>query len=234
LQQPSSLLERALLETGVDVSVSAATRSAVLDALGLESKPLAVASVRGLPFRRGAILLAALVVSAVAVAIPMAQRVRVDAPPLNSTEVVGARLKPSVRPESRSAARGDAVDAEGAETSETSLARTDITRVADESAPARASGSRGAGRNALAAEIAALDAARNRLNAGEPQTALTLLDNYTREFSKPRLALEAEVLRIDALSRSGQTDAARRRAAAFVRNHPKGVLTARVRRYLEQ
>jgi hypothetical protein len=44
--------------------------------------------------------------------------------------------------------------------------------------------------------------------------------------------LEAEVLRIDALDRAGQAEAARRHAEMFVQKHPKGVLTGRVRRYL--
>jgi hypothetical protein len=37
------------------------------------------------------------------------------------------------------------------------------------------------------------------------------------------------VLRIDALARSGHTDAARLRANAFLRRHPTSVLASRVR-----
>jgi len=89
-------------------------------------------------------------------------------------------------------------------------------------------------RNALAAELAALDVVRIKLNAGEPRAAQQVLDAYQRDFPKARLALEAEVLRIDALDRAGQSEAARKRAAAFIQAHPKGVLTGRVRRYLDK
>jgi len=39
------------------------------------------------------------------------------------------------------------------------------------------------------------------------------------------------VLRIGALAKSGQTDAARKRAEAFLRRHPDSVLASRVRSY---
>jgi hypothetical protein len=86
--------------------------------------------------------------------------------------------------------------------------------------------------SALAAELSALDAARARLDAGDPSGALSRLDDYTRSFPRGRLALEAEVLRIDALSRSGQRAAAEKRAATFLRRHPNSVLASRVRAYL--
>jgi hypothetical protein len=51
-------------------------------------------------------------------------------------------------------------------------------------------------------------------------------------YPRGRLSLEAEVLRIDALERSGQSESARRRAELFLRHHPKSVLAPRVRRFL--
>jgi hypothetical protein len=86
--------------------------------------------------------------------------------------------------------------------------------------------------SALAAELAALDIARSRLNAGDANGALLRLDEYTRAYPRGRLALEAEVLRIDALSRSGQRAAAAKRAATFLKRHPNSVLASRVRAYL--
>ncbi len=84
---------------------------------------------------------------------------------------------------------------------------------------------------ALRAELKALDGARTTLASGNAQGALSLLDAYDRGYPRGLLRLEAEVLRIDALARSGQTEAARRRADAFLRQHPKSVLASRVRRY---
>jgi hypothetical protein len=86
--------------------------------------------------------------------------------------------------------------------------------------------------SALTAELGALDAARSRLAAGDPSGALSLLDNYARSYPRGRLVLEAEVLRIDALAKSGQMGPAKRRAEAFLKRHPNSVLASRVRTYL--
>jgi hypothetical protein len=83
----------------------------------------------------------------------------------------------------------------------------------------------------LAAELAALDAARTSLSRSDPNGALLALDGYARNFPHGRLKIEAEVLRIGALAKSGQTDAARKRAEVFLRRHPDSVLASRVRSY---
>lgn len=100
-------------------------------------------------------------------------------------------------------------------------------------APAPRVDSRSGAQSALTAELAALDAVRGRLGAGDASGALTLLDEYSRTYPRGRLALEAEVLRIDALAKSGQSSAASRRAEAFLRRHPNSVLASRVRGYLQ-
>jgi len=86
----------------------------------------------------------------------------------------------------------------------------------------------------LAAELSALDAARSALASGNPSGALSGLDSYARNFPHGRLSLEAEVLRIDALAKSGQTAAAKKRAEAFMKRHPGSVLASRVRAYAGQ
>jgi outer membrane protein assembly factor BamD (BamD/ComL family) len=86
----------------------------------------------------------------------------------------------------------------------------------------------------LSAELSALDSARSSLVAGDPSAALSALDAYSRKFPHGRLNLEAEVLRIDALAKSGQTVAARQRASAFIRRHPDSVLATRVRAFVGQ
>ena len=80
----------------------------------------------------------------------------------------------------------------------------------------------------------ALDAARSKLASGDAAGALTALDAYARNFPHGKLGLEAEVVRIDALAKSGQTVAARKRAEAFMKRHPDSVLASRVRAYAEQ
>ncbi len=84
----------------------------------------------------------------------------------------------------------------------------------------------------LTAELGVLDTVRSTLAGGDAHRALTLLDAYDRAYPRGRLALESEVLRIDALARSGQSDAAKQRAQAFLRRYPKSVLASRVRGYL--
>jgi hypothetical protein len=81
----------------------------------------------------------------------------------------------------------------------------------------------------LVHELAALDAARATLVGGDARSALALLDIYDDRFPHGNLELEAEVLRIDALAKSGRREAARQRAQAFLRRHPQSVLAARVR-----
>lgn len=87
-------------------------------------------------------------------------------------------------------------------------------------------------KTALAAELGSLDAARAKLGAGDASGALAQLDDYSRSYPRGCLVLEAEVLRIDALAKSGQKDAAKKRAEAFLRRHPNSVLASRVRGYL--
>jgi hypothetical protein len=83
---------------------------------------------------------------------------------------------------------------------------------------------------ALRVELTQLDSARSRLKSGRSEEALALLDAYERSAPRGALRLEAEVLRIDALSRSGRTEQAKSRARAFLERHPRSVLAARVRR----
>lgn len=234
LEQANSPLERALLLAGADVRLSDETRAAALEAVGLGVRR--GTRVRALPFGRTALLIAAMVISAAAVAIPLAGRVVIGqsalppVTPATSVERVGpSSVIGEVAPEPQKASSIESLPLEMAE--ESASRRSSASEV---SAGSLRPASGRAARNLLAAELAALDAARVQLAAGDARGALVMLDAYHREFSRPRLSLEAEVLRIDALDRAGQVDAARRRAEAFVQNHPKGVLTGRVKRYLER
>lgn len=86
----------------------------------------------------------------------------------------------------------------------------------------------------LTAELGALDSARVALGGGDAAGALALLDAYGRDYPRGRLGLEAEVLRIHALARSGQKGIARKRAEAFLERHPNSVLASRVRGFTEE
>ena len=111
--------------------------------------------------------------------------------------------------------------------------RSEETVAPPPAVPAPKVDSRSTSASALAAELGALDAVRTRLSSGDATGALAKLDDYARVYPRGRLVLEAEVLRIDALSRAGQKTQAKKRAEAFLRKHPNSVLATRVRGFLD-
>ncbi|TKC94694.1 outer membrane protein assembly factor BamD [Polyangium fumosum] len=80
----------------------------------------------------------------------------------------------------------------------------------------------------LAAELQALRVAREALASGDGPRALHALDDYAARFPRGHLALEAEVLRIEALSRAGDASAAAR-ARRFLEAHPQSPYAERLR-----
>lgn len=84
----------------------------------------------------------------------------------------------------------------------------------------------------LLAEVRALDAVRSAIAQGEALRALVLLDSFEREFPGAVLGSEARVLRIDALSKSGNHDAARRLGEQYLQETPNGPLSNRVRQLI--
>jgi TolA-binding protein len=86
--------------------------------------------------------------------------------------------------------------------------------------------------SSLAEELASLDSARALLARGDSAGALARLDAHSRAYPKGRLQLEAEVLRIDALTKNGQPSLAKKHAETFLRKHPNSVLASRVRMLL--
>jgi hypothetical protein len=96
-------------------------------------------------------------------------------------------------------------------------------------APVVSRSARPASRGELTQELAALDRVRTTLAGGDARGALAALDAYDRGYPKGRLELEAEVLRIEALVKSGRVDPARERGESFLRRYPQSVLASRVR-----
>ncbi len=68
-------------------------------------------------------------------------------------------------------------------------------------------------------EVALLDLARSALGT-DPRRALWLTQEHIRRFPHGALVQEREVIAIEALSRLGQTDAARSRGNEFERRYP--------------
>lgn len=68
-----------------------------------------------------------------------------------------------------------------------------------------------------------------RLQASEPAAALAAVARHQRLFPSGILAQEREMVAIDALIRLGRRDAARARAATFLRQYPGSVHAVRIR-----
>jgi hypothetical protein len=238
-EDPSEL---ALLQAGRRACVTPELRANVLAQLGL-APATGTAQVVQLRSRTRRIALAAIVVSTLAAAMPIAYFSLSSEPKLptaieareTETEATVDQGRHLRAEESRTpdvtlpVPTVTVPSSEGAES--TKREAVESRRVANTGATAT---SKSAASDYLAAELAALDAVRQKMQAGDAKSALSALDAYQRDFSKPHLSLEAEVLRIFALDQSGQKDVARRRAQNFIAKYPKGVLSARVRRYLGQ
>jgi hypothetical protein len=80
----------------------------------------------------------------------------------------------------------------------------------------------------LAAEAQLVLDARRDLREGNPASALRRLETARPELVGGALAQEREALTIEALDRSGQTEAAARRARAFLRAYPRSPHAASV------
>jgi hypothetical protein len=80
----------------------------------------------------------------------------------------------------------------------------------------------------LGRELESLDQARAALRGGDADRCLQLLREHARKFPRQRMAVEASVLRIEALAKSGNQEAARKAGQAFLAKHPKGPYAQRV------
>jgi hypothetical protein len=68
----------------------------------------------------------------------------------------------------------------------------------------------------------------HRLQASDPAAALRVVARHLRLFPSGVLAQERELVAIDALLRVGQREAARVRAATFLRQYPGSVHALRI------
>jgi hypothetical protein len=81
----------------------------------------------------------------------------------------------------------------------------------------------------LSTQLAALNAVRAALTAGDPAGALALLDQFEHRNPSSPLDEEVAVLRIDALVDAGRRAEATERAAAFLSAYPASAYSQRVR-----
>jgi len=234
LEDNPSDVERALLNAGAAYRCSPVSRAKTFAALGLVGSATITATGVGLSATSLAaklgwpkIILAVAAIGAVT-SVPVGYYVwtRYRATPTVAVPTVSVGIQP-VQPTQQN--RGDIPKPESERNPPLAVAATeDGTRV---SGPTKTEPKVDSSVT-LSEELAALDAARALLAHGDPSGALVRLDSYNRSFPKGRLQLEAEVLRIEALMKSGQQDFAKKRAQAFLTKHPNSVLASRVRALL--
>jgi hypothetical protein len=229
--EPESELERSLLDAGRSYTASTSSRAKALAALGIVGVTASSTTAASAITKAGLAKWIAATVLVAGAAVPAVRYLRhrstepppavtmAGASPVNTpTAKLPDAPTPNSEPET-SPPLNAAADPALAPSVAPSAARTE----AKPAAPA-----------ALADELSALDTARSALASGNATSALSDLDAYGRNFPHGKLSLEAEVLRIDALAKSGQTAAAKKRAEAFMKRHPDSVLASRVRAYAGQ
>lgn len=139
------------------------------------------------------------------VAAPSVTRVRVAAAPTSATPVTA----PSIVPEAPLVSPPRA---------------TDRPRLRDSATT---------GESRLEAEAALLSTARKQLRAGDARGALRSISELESSFPRGQLTQEREVLAIEAAAASGNTALAKRKAQAFIQQHPKSPHNARLERFAE-
>jgi hypothetical protein len=80
----------------------------------------------------------------------------------------------------------------------------------------------------LGEELALLSDVRSSIQEGAAAQALEQLNHYEARFGQPLLGMEADALRVDALCKVGQREAARERARVFQNEWPGSPLQRRV------
>jgi len=105
-----------------------------------------------------------------------------------------------------------------------------ITPAAQPAAPRPSTGTDEA--DTLAADLAALEAARHQLRVGNPSAALGALDELDRRSPRSRVRDEATVLRIEVLVALARGPEARRLADRFLADHPSSIYRPRINQSL--
>lgn len=232
MEESENTLERTLLRAGTSYRASASTRAKTLLSLGLASSAALTASGATASVLAKSAWTKLFAISAIGAvtAFPILEEMLQEEAPVAASV---AAVSPSPAPPARPQIAGSEKPAEQpllesarpeekvAEAPAVTARRPAVTRTTTR-APSPA----------LAEELSALDGARAALASGDSRRALAQLEAYAKTHPRGRLQVEAEVLRIDALSRAGERQAAAKRAEAFLRRHPNSVLASRVRSYL--
>ncbi len=106
----------------------------------------------------------------------------------------------------------------------------DATPVQSDGNPSPASATR---ISRLDAEASMLAKAHSLLRSGDSHAALLTLNQLQSTFPRGALTQERDVLWVEVLAASGNTAAAKRKAAAFIAAHPRSPHSAKLERFVE-
>jgi hypothetical protein len=243
IDQASSDFERALLEAGIQHSSDPMRRAKVLAAIGVGTAAMVTSKSAA-----AAVLTWKKAVAGVAIAATgvggVVTYVAVTAPSENSSveqtapERAPAQMKSSAPPklsvEEVAPVEPEAEEVELFEEEEapTPVKRQPRSKRVEKTQPVETTpvSARAAD---IQKEVAFLDGARAALRSGRHSVTLQRLGEYRTKFPAGSLGLEAEVLRIEALSASGRSAEASRRASRLLERSPNSVVAARLRRYVQ-
>lgn len=218
-------LEGSLLQLARNEGPSAEGRRKILAAIAAASATTAAAhsakaassAVKGVTIAKWGVLAVA------AVAIPAALLLRstddsaqVKAVP-STLKAPASEVKPT--PVAPSAVEGPAP-----------LTLDDLPALPVEVSPSAAPASKAAAQGSLADEVAQLQKAKLALKSGSAAQALTELGTYAQRFPRPMLGAEATVLRIEALTQTGDSARAKSLAEGFLAKNPNSPYAARLRK----
>jgi hypothetical protein len=230
-------LEAQLRRAGRDVGLSPAAQARLLTALGVSagvtaaSEAAASAGFVGKLLASKGMLAAASVVSIGAIGAgvyftqrtPTSESVGDRAPETRSAEVAHAVTSPrDAGAAEREAADGAVLAPEQAPVSVDKPATQPRTSARKPAADAPAG---------LRDELALVEAVSRATKAGNGALALSQSLEYKRRFPRGKLALEAQVLHIEALALAGNRTEASRLAQSFLKRYPDSPVAARIRRY---
>jgi hypothetical protein len=217
-------LEGSLLQLARTEGPSADGRRKILAALAaasaasLTTQQAAATTGRGMTAAKWGVLAVA------AVAIPAAILLRNSDDPTPLKAVPSALRAPATEVKATPVAAGTPKVAEGP----APMALEDLPTLPSE-VPATSGAPAGKQQGSLADEVAQLQKAKLALKGGGPAQALAELGTYAQRFPRPMLGAEATVLRIEALSQSGDGTHAKTLAESFLAKNPNSPYAARLR-----
>jgi len=227
-------LEAEFIRAGRDVNLSPAAQARLLAALGVAAgvtvagEAAASTSLLGKLLASKGLIAAASMISIGAIGAGVLWSSTTEGPIEHAPSVRAAEPVPQATPPSQTApARPDTSGPTPAAAPAWSGVDPSLGKVNTRANTKKAAETRAG----LGEELALLEAVSRATKAGNGALALQHSNEYKRRFPRGKLALEAQVLHIEALALAGYGAEASRLAQGFLKRHPDSPVAARIRRF---